>query len=135
MRTFDRFRRALAQFAIALVLVATLPVGFAQAGLVSTDSVITQTFGVSEERAQIEAFLARDDVRQQFAALGVDATEAEARIAALSDAEIAEIAGQLDQLPAGEGFFATAAIIAGVVLLILIITDIAGLTNIFTFIR
>lgn len=135
MSFFVRCHRALAQIAIALVLVASLPMGAVQAALVSTESVIAESFAASEERARVEAFLGRDEVRDQLAALGVDPAEAEARVLALSDAEIAQIAGQLDQLPAGEGFFTTAAIVAGVILLVLIITDIAGITNIFTFIK
>ena len=135
MKIFDHCRRGLARLAIALVLAATLPMGFAQAGLVPTDQVITETFGASDERARVEAFLAREDVQEQFAALGVDPAEAALRVAALSDDEVAKIAGQLDQLPAGEGFFVTAAIVAGAILLILIITDIAGITNVFTFIK
>ena len=135
MKLFDHCRRTLARLAVALVLVATLPMGFVQAGLVPTDQVMAETFGAGEERARVEAFLAREDVREQFAALGVDSAEAAERIAALSDDEVAKIAGQLDQLPAGEGFLATAAITAGIILLILIITDIAGITNVFTFVR
>lgn len=135
MRMFDGIQRILAQFAIALVLIASLPVGAVQAGLVSTDQVMTDTFGVSEERARVEAFLARDEVREQFAALGVDADEAKMRVAALSDTEISKIAGELDKLPAGEGILTTIAIGAGVIFLILVITDIAGITNVFSFIR
>ena len=135
MQIFDHCRRGLAQLAIALVLAATLPMGFAQAGLVPTDQVINESFGAGDERARVEAFLAREDVQEQFATLGVDPAEAAQRVAALTDDEVAEIAGQLDQLPAGEGFLVTAAIVGGVVLLILIITDIAGITNVFTFIN
>ncbi len=135
MKMFDGMRRGLAQLAIALVLLASLPVGTVQAGLVSTDRVIVDTFGVSEERAQVQAFLARDDVRQQLAAMGVDPSEADLRVAALSDDEISRIAGELDQLPAGEGLLTSLVILAGVVLLILVITDVAGITNVFTFIR
>lgn len=135
MSLFARCQRLVAQVAVALVLTLSLPLGAVQAALVSTDAVIAETFPASAERTRVEAFLGREDVRQQLAALGVDPTEAAARVMALDDAEIDRIAGQLDQLPAGEGFFATAAIIAGVILLILVITDIAGITNVFTFIR
>lgn len=135
MKIFDHCRSFLAHLAIALVLVATLPMGFAKAGLVPTEDVIVETFGSSEARARVTAFLDREDVQAQFAALGVDPAEAAARIAALSDDEVGAIAGQLDQLPAGEGFLVTTAIVLGVILLILVITDIAGITNVFTFIR
>ncbi len=129
------FRRGLAQLAITLLLVSGLPLGTVEAGLVPTDRVIADSFGVDAERARIEALLARDDVRRQLTALGVDPSEAEARIAALSDAEISRIAGELNELPAGEGFLTTIAIAAGVILIILVITDVAGITNVFTFIK
>ena len=135
MRTFDRFRRMLAGIAIALVLVASLPVGVARAGLVTTDEVIAQTYDAETTRAKVSAFMARADVEQQLTALGVEPAEAEARIAALSDAEIEAVAGKIDQLPAGGSIFVTAAIVAGVLLFVLIITDVAGITNVFTFIN
>ena len=135
MKTFAHCRSFLAHLAILLVLVTSMPIGLAEAGLVPTEDVIVETFGPSEARARIDAFFDREDVQAQFAALGVEPAEAAARIAALSDDEVATIAGQLDQLPAGEGFLVTAAVVGGVILLILIITDIAGITNVFTFIR
>lgn len=135
MRTFDRFRRMLAAFAIAIVLVANLPVGVARAGLVTTDEVISQTYDADTTRTKVSAFMARADVKQQLAAMGVEPAEAEARIAALSDEEIEAVAGKIDQLPAGGNIFVTAAIVAGVLLFILIITDLAGITNVFTFIN
>ena len=135
MKTFDRFRRVLAGVAIALVLVASLPVGVAEAGLVTTDEVISQTYDVHASRAKVAAFMARADVEQQLAALGVEPAEAAARIAALSDDEIEAVAGKIDQLPAGGSIFVSAAIVAGVLLFILIITDLAGITNVFTFIN
>jgi hypothetical protein len=135
MKLFDHWRRPLAHLAMALVLIATLPVGLARAGLVPTDQVIAETFDGDVARDKLAAFVARDDVRRQLAALGVPPAEAEARIAALSDAELEAIAGQIDELPAGEGILTTAAIVAGVLLIVLIITDLAGITNVFTFIK
>ena len=133
MRTFDRFRHMLATVAIALVLIAGLPVGVVQAGLVSTEEVIAETYAAGASRATVAAFMARADVERQLVALGVEPAEAEARIAALSDAEIEAVAGKIDQLPAGGSIFVTAAIVAGVLLFVLIITDVAGITNVFTF--
>jgi hypothetical protein len=71
----------------------------------------------------------------ELVALGVDPDEARLRLAALSDEEIERIAGKLDALPAGEGFLETLAIVIGSIVLVLIITDIVGITNVFTFIR
>ena len=54
---------------------------------------------------------------------------------ALSDAQVREIAGQLDQLPAGQS---AVGIIVGAILLvflILLVTDLLGLTNVFPFVN
>jgi hypothetical protein len=39
----------------------------------------------------------------------------------LSDAELAQIAGQLEQLPAGEGVLTTVAVLAGLILFFMIL--------------
>jgi hypothetical protein len=81
------------------------------------------------------AFLERADVREQIVALGVDPNEAAARVQALSDAQVRQIAGQLDQLPAGQS---AVGIIVGAILLvflILLLTDLLGLTNVFPFVN
>ena len=94
----------------AVMLMTSLPVGFAYAGMVSTENLIKQpsydasaTSPASSERDRIRDVLARDDVRDQMLSLGIDAAEADARLAALTDQEVAEISGKLAQLPAGEG--------------------------------
>ena len=70
--------------------------------MVTTDQVIEQS-APSDDRALVRDFLMREDVRQQLTQLGVDPEEAARRIASLSDEEVPQIAGRLDELPAGEG--------------------------------
>lgn len=81
------------------------------------------------------AFLDRDEVRERIVALGVDPTEAAARVNALSDAQVAEIADELDRLPAGQS--ALGAVIGAmlIIFLILLVTDLLGLTDIFPFVK
>jgi hypothetical protein len=66
---------------------------------------------------------------------GVDAAEAKARVDAMTDAEVVEVAARLDHLPAGGS--AVGAVIGAIVLifLVLLITDLLGLTNVFPFVR
>jgi hypothetical protein len=67
--------------------------------------------------------------------MGVEPAEVEARLAALSPAELAQLSDRIDQLPAGQG---TVGIIIGaalIVFLVLLITDIAGYTDIFPFVK
>lgn len=133
----DLFRRLLPVIGLPFVVIflyTTVLSTASHAGLVTTERVIAQESGKAD-RARVEAFLQRDDVRQQFETLGVDPDEAAARVAALSDTEISQIAGKLDTMPAGQDALATALIIAGVIFLVLIVTDLLGITNVFPFIR
>ena len=77
----------------------------------------------------------REDVQQQLTLLGVDPDEAAERVAGLSDEELRQIAGQLDELPAGES---TVGILVGaalIVFLVLLITDLQGLMDVFSFVK
>jgi hypothetical protein len=118
---------------IALVT-STLPAGTARAGLVTTERMIHEWTAASD-RERVLTVLMRDDVRQQLEALGVDRDEAIARVTTLSDEEVRQIAARLDQLPAGQGFLAGVALTAGVVFIVLIITDLLGVTNVFAVIN
>ena len=81
------------------------------------------------------AFLDRAEVREQIAALGVDPNEAAARVAALSDGQVREIAGQLDQLPAGQSAVGVVVGAILIIFLVLLVTDLLGLTNVFPFVK
>lgn len=92
----------------------------------------TQQFIETQDRAgliaTIDATLARDDVRQELVAMGVDPDAALARVAALSDAELEQVAGQLENLPAGGNALA----LIGAVFLVLLILELTGVINIFS---
>ena len=126
--------KAIALAIVAAMFITSLPVGAARAGLVTTEQVVDATAAASD-RERLAAVLLRDDVRQQMEALGVDRDEAMARLASLSDQEIQQIAGKIDELPAGQSFIAGVLIIAGAVLLALFILDLVGVTDVFTFIN
>jgi hypothetical protein len=109
--------------ASALILSLALPLPL-QAGMVSTESAL--------ERARISAALDRAEVQQQLRAHGVTPDEIRMRVAALSDAEAAELAARIESLPAG-GIGLVGAIV--LVFLVLLLTDILGYTKIFPFTR
>ena len=73
-------------------VVTSMPLGTVQAALVSTEQMVAAGDGAAA-RARVLAFLERADVREQIVALGVDPDEAAARVAALDDAQVREIAG------------------------------------------
>ena len=135
MSRFRKLCRAVTMPLVVGLLLAWTPLGAVQAGLVGTDRVLEQSTAAAD-RARVLDFMARDDVRQQFESLGVDPAEATARVQALSDDELRQIAGRLDALPAGEG--STIGIIVGaavVIFLVLLLTDLLGLTNVYPFVR
>ena len=79
------------------------------------------------QRDSVLNLMAREDVQSTMMAYGISATDIENRINNLTEAELLQIQGQLDQLPAGEG--ALGAILT--ILLIFILLDLAGVTDIF----
>ncbi len=102
-------------------LIATEQVAVAQ-GVVSADA----------ERARVLAVLDRSDVAAALAERGVSVDAARDRVAAHTDAEVAQVAHAIDTAPAG------AADVIGVLVFIfvlLLVTDILGLTKVFPFTR
>ncbi|UXZ55883.1 PA2779 family protein [Halomonas sp. 7T] len=128
-------RAYLSMLLIAALVITSLPVAAAPVAPHSMDLVTTQS-ALSADRAgadreRIYNVLARADVQDQLLKQGVDPADVEARVAALSDTEAQQMAEQLEQLPAGAGV--VGALFA--VFIILLITDILGLTDVYPFTR
>jgi len=88
-----------------------------------------------DSRARISAFLNRQDVQIAMVQHGVNPEEAQKRVSGLSDEEVLKVAREIEQLPAGGdgvGAIVGAAIFIFVVLLI---TDLLGLTHVFSFVN
>lgn len=115
----------------ALFLWAAVPMPAAEAGIVGTDTAV-QTIEHEQAKAKVETFLARDDVRKQLVAQGVDPAEAQARIDSLTPAETRQLAGEIDELPAGGNDLVGALLF---IFVLLLITDLLGLTNVFPWTR
>ncbi|MEE8226780.1 MAG: PA2779 family protein [Kiloniellales bacterium] len=129
----DDSKRAVAAAMALLMAMTSMPIGVAQAEMVTTDQVIEQV-NPPEDRTRVMDFMLRDDVQQQLTILGVDPEEAARRVASLSDEEIQQIAGRLDELPAGEGLGAIVGLIL-IIFLVLLVTDLMGLTDVFPFVK
>lgn len=125
--------RTVAWLMMVVMLATALPLGTAQAALVSTEQVVMETTG--SDRDRVEAFLERQDVRRQMIALGVDPAEAAARARQLSDAEIGQIVDRIDRLPAGQSALGAVLGVILIMFLVLLVTDLLGLTDIFPFVR
>jgi hypothetical protein len=129
-----QLRRGVALLLAGVMLAVSMPLGAARAALVTTDQVLAESGGTSD-RERVLAFLGRADVREQMVALGVDPAEAAARVAALSDPQVREIAGRLDQLPAGQSAIGVVVGAILIIFLVLLVTDLLGLTDVFPFVN
>ncbi len=112
---------------LSLIMLPGMP---AHAALVGNAELFGSATSNAERSLLIEA-LDRDSASQQLAALGITQEQAMLRIAQMTDQEIALLNQQLAELPAG----GDAAAFIVLLLIIFIITDAVGATNIFTFIK
>jgi hypothetical protein len=120
-----RYRRFIAGFLAATLVGTALPPP-ALAGMVGTDAV------AAAARDRVSAALERAEVRARLEALGVRPDDVRARVDALSDQEVANLAAEIDALPAGGNGIVGAIVL---VFLVLLLTDIVGLTKVFPFTR
>jgi hypothetical protein len=111
------------------MLALSMPLGAAQAALIGTEQVVSPS-RADADRARVATFMTRGDVRAEMRRMGVDPAEAERRIAVMSDVEIGQIAARINEAPAG-----TLVGAALLVFIILLITDLAGLTDVFPFVK
>jgi hypothetical protein len=117
-----------------MMLVICAPVHSVFAAMIATETVLDSD-RVLETRKTLHRYLARKDVQDALMAHGIDLQEAKARIDSLSDDEVTNIADQIDKLPAGGGFIEFLLIVVLVLFIVLVITDLTGVTDVFPFIR
>ena len=101
------------------VCLGVFPLG-SYAAMIGTDQVVAaQNAGA---RDTVRGFFARAEVRKQLQALGVTQAAAQARVNAMTDAELASIVGKIDRLPAG-GMGSIWAVVVTLIILELIILN------------
>jgi hypothetical protein len=117
------------RFVIYFVCLAMLNLGsplVAQAELIGTLQAVEASTR-AQDLATVSSALARDQVRSQFVALGVDPAQVETRVAALTDSELRTLAGKISEAPAG----ADALAVIGIVFLVLLILEAVGVIDVF----
>ena len=127
MLTMRQIMRPVALVLSAVMLSFSLYTPAAHAAMITTDQVMG--VDIASARTQIEMTLMRADVQQALLQQGVNPQDIQARVAALSDVEAAQMASQLNDLPAGGDGLG----LLVMVFLILVVMDIACLTKIFPF--
>jgi len=117
------------RFVSSLMIIMMLSLGISKvsmAGIVTTAQMVDAQ-QTKIEREQVRDWLARDEVRKQLTAMGVDVKAAQARVNSMTAEEVHTMASNMNNMPAGAGVLEAAVL----VLLILILLDIAGVTDIF----
>lgn len=116
--------------AVSLIVVTTmLSLGVSAPGyatMLGTDAILAGD-SVQQQRDYVRELLDRDDVQQQLVSLGVDPLDAEQRVDAMTEQEIQTLTTQLEEMPAGAGALGLLAF----VLVVLLITDLLNLTNVY----
>lgn len=105
-----------------------------RAAMVYTGDIIKQNQH-DLSRKRINTFLDRSEVHKYLVDWGINPDEAKARVDSLTDEEIENIATRMDQLPAGGDAFGVIVGAALIVFVVLLVTDILGLTDVFTFVK
>jgi len=129
-----RIAKYVSCFVTLTVLLMSMPVQTVGAAMIGTETVMTLT-KAQHVRKNLNEFLSREDVKTVMIARGIGPIEAKARVDSLSDAEVMEIADKMDQLPSGGSDFGVAVGAALIIFIVLLITDILGYTNVFSFVR
>lgn len=120
------FRKLIVAPALVVALVSGGYASTTQAAVIGTQQALSAERRAATETQVRDAF-AREDVRQAMQRMGVDPADAEARVASLSDAELMQLQGQVDRLPAGGSALA----VVGVVFVVLLILELVGVIDIF----
>lgn len=123
------FKRLIASTLIVATALMGLPLSASAAVIPTEESLATPASAAQRER--VSSFLQRADVQQALQAHGVANDSAVQRVQAMSDAEVAQLADRIDQAPAGGDILG----ILFTVFIVLLITDILGLTKVFPFTR
>ena len=97
------------------------------AGIVGTDSFLSEQT-IQQDRENLRNLMSRDEVRSMLEMNGLTVEQAQERVDSLTDSEVQQMAKKFDELPAA----GNAGVVILVIALVVIILELAGITDIFT---
>jgi hypothetical protein len=103
--------------------------GHVQAEAISSDSVMQSQYA-KYNKSQLIEMVSREDVQNKLVSLGVSGDDAIARINGMTDSEIAQLNNDINEAPAGGIVGAVLTVLA-----VIAILDLAGVTDVYPFIR
>ncbi len=131
MKIFRRLTKPVSHLVMLGLLALSLHLPAAQAGLIGTETVISAS-QAQQQRERLQQVLNRADVKNELVARGVDPAQVQARVDSLTDQEVQGLSSTIDQLPAGGDSLLGVLVF---IFIVLLITDILGLTNVFPFVK
>lgn len=127
MQSIRRLAKPLTYIVTTCFIALSCYLPAANATIVGTESILD----AQANRSKVETFLTRADVQQQLVKQGIDPEQALSRVNRLTDVEVNALAEKIDTMPAG-GDVVGAAVF---VFLVLLVTDLLGLTDVFPFVK
>jgi hypothetical protein len=97
------------------------------AGIVGTDSFLSEQ-SIQQDRENLRALMSRNEVRSLLAHNGLTVAQAQERVDSLTDKEVSQMAKHFDELPAAGDAWVVVLVIG----LVVVILELAGITDIFT---
>jgi len=134
MHSLIQKRKAIAILVIVSFSTFSIISAPAHAKMINTDEILKQSQH-DLSRKSINTFLDRSEVQKYLVDWGISPEEAKIRIDSLTDEEIENIATRIDRLPAGGDGLGTIVGAALLIFIILLITDILGFTDVFSFVK
>lgn len=129
----NKLMRPVSFILVFTFMLLNFTVSVSQAQIIGTDNIIAAQ-QQDATRQRVIDFFSRDEVQKALTQQGVDVGEAHQRVASLSDMEIQELARTLDRLPAGGDAVGAIVGAAVFVFVLLLITDLLGLTHVYPFV-
>lgn len=124
MRSTILFKIMIPLMSLSLIGMGTMQTA---AGAVVNTETAMQIEHRSANIERINRALSRADVSKQLAALGVNVTDVQQRVAALSDSELQSLDSRIKELPAGGDVLA----VLGILLVVLLVLELLGVTDVF----
>jgi len=130
MNKLRRLARPISYIVTVGVLALSVHLPAAHAAVIGTEAVVSAQ-QAEIDRSRVQSLLGRAEIKQQLLAAGVDPSQVSARVDALNDNEVHQLAAKIDQLPAGGDALGVLVF----VFIVLLITDILGFTDVFPFVK
>ena len=134
MKTLRKKAKPVSVLVVISMMMLFTPSPSCLAAMIGTESVLDAA-RANQARQHINLILQREDVQKALRAQAVSAQEAKARVDALSDAEVVNLAARLDQAPAGGDALGAILFAALFIFIVLLVTDIVGYTDVFPFVK